>query len=370
MLATVALYAPGCVQRNLRRLRFVAVTGSSVVYSGYSCVVSNYNIDTGTSNSHAGGVQSVDRAISVLEILARRGETGVSEVAAEIDVHKSTAFRLLGALEARGLVEQAGERGKYRLGFGIVRLAGAVTGRIDITQQGRPVCEDLAEELGETVNIAVRQEHYAVNLYQVRGPGAVTAQNWVGQLTPLHATSSGKILLAYLPTKDRAAILATSGLKKVTEHTITAKTKLEKNLAEIRETGYAWALEELELGLHAMAAPIRNRDGEVVAALSASGPAVPAEQGAPARARSRADQGGGGDQSPHGVPGLSGPYDIEVGRTGGRRRYCDCADPRRSCTQSWKRPMWCSLGTSTPPWRTAGSSSRAGCARRRRSPAG
>lgn len=218
-------------------------------------------------------MQSVDRAISVLEILARRGETGVSEVAAEIDVHKSTAFRLLGALEARGLVEQAGERGKYRLGFGIVRLAGAVTGRIDITQQGRPVCEDLAEEIGETVNIAVRQEHYAVNLYQVRGPGAVTAQNWVGQLTPLHATSSGKILLAYLPAKERSAILATSGLKKVTTHTITAKTKLEKNLVDIRESGYAWALEELELGLHAMAAPIRNRDGEVVAALSASGPA-------------------------------------------------------------------------------------------------
>ncbi|MFE9649288.1 IclR family transcriptional regulator [Streptomyces sp. NPDC006365] len=217
-------------------------------------------------------MQSVDRAISVLEILARRGETGVSEVAAEIDVHKSTAFRLLGALEARGLVEQAGERGKYRLGFGIVRLAGAVTGRIDITQQGRPVCEDLAEEIGETVNIAVLQEHYAVNLYQVRGPGAVTAQNWVGQLTPLHATSSGKILLAYLPAKERATVLAVSGLKKVTKHTITAKTKLEKNLVDIRESGYAWALEELELGLHAMAAPIRNRDGEVVAALSASGP--------------------------------------------------------------------------------------------------
>ena len=136
--------------------------------------MSNYSQDTETSNSQAGGVQSVDRAISVLEILAQRGEAGVSEVAAEIDVHKSTAFRLLGALEARGLVEQAGERGKYRLGFGIVRLAGAVTGRIDITQQGRPVCERLAEEIGETVNIAVLQEHYAVNLYQVRGPGAVT----------------------------------------------------------------------------------------------------------------------------------------------------------------------------------------------------
>jgi DNA-binding IclR family transcriptional regulator len=234
--------------------------------------VSNHSEDTENSNAPTGGVQSVDRAISVLEILAQRGEAGVSEVAAEIDVHKSTAFRLLGALEARGLVEQAGERGKYRLGFGIVRLAGAVTGRIDITQQSRPVCEALAEEIGETVNIAVLQEHYAVNLYQVRGPGAVTAQNWVGQLTPLHATSSGKVLLAHLRTQERAALLTASGLKKVTPHTITARTKLEKNLAEARERGYAWALEELELGLHAMAAPIRNREGEVVAAVSASGP--------------------------------------------------------------------------------------------------
>ena len=232
----------------------------------YSCVMSN---ERGEST---GGVQSVDRAISVLEILAQRGEAGVSEVAAEIDVHKSTAFRLLGALEARGLVEQAGERGKYRLGFGIVRLAGAVTGRIDITQQGRPICERLAEELGETVNIAVMQEHYAINLYQVRGPGAITAHNWVGQLTPLHATSSGKILLAHLPTKERAAVLAGADMKKVTPRTITAKAKLEKNLAEARERSYSITLEELEIGLHAMAAPVRNRDGDVIAALSASGP--------------------------------------------------------------------------------------------------
>jgi DNA-binding IclR family transcriptional regulator len=234
--------------------------------------MSNYSPDTGTNGSPSGGVQSVDRAISVLEILAQRGEAGVSEVAAEIDVHKSTAFRLLGALEARGLVEQAGERGKYRLGFGIVRLAGAVTGRIDITQQGRPVCERLAEELGETVNIAVRQEQYAINLYQVRGQAAVTAHNWVGQLTPLHATSSGKIMLAHLPAEERAELLSQSGLKKVTPHTITARTKLEKNLAEARERGYACTLEELEIGLHAMAAPIRGQDGRVVAALSASGP--------------------------------------------------------------------------------------------------
>ncbi|MFD8814303.1 IclR family transcriptional regulator [Streptomyces sp. NPDC059627] len=234
--------------------------------------MSNYSPDTETNGSSSGGVQSVDRAISVLEILAQRGEAGVSEVAAEIDVHKSTAFRLLGALEARGLVEQSGERGKYSLGFGIVRLAGAVTGRIDVTQQGRVVCERLAEEIGETVNIAVMQEHYAINLYQVRGAAAVSAHNWVGQLTPLHATSSGKIMLAHVPAKERAALISDGGLKKLTPHTISSKAKLEKNLAEARERGYAWTLEELEIGLHAMAAPIRDRDGQVIASISASGP--------------------------------------------------------------------------------------------------
>jgi DNA-binding IclR family transcriptional regulator len=185
------------------------------------------------------GVQSVDRAVSVLEILALRGEAGVSEVAAQIDVHKSTAFRLLGALEARGLVEQTAERGKYRLGFGIVRLAGAVTGRLEVTQQGRPVCERLSEEVGETVNIAVLQEHYAVNLDRVRGPGAVGTHNWVGQLTPVHATSSGKILLAHLPAKERADVLAASGLQQLTPRTLTTEAALEKDLAVARGRGYA-----------------------------------------------------------------------------------------------------------------------------------
>lgn len=237
----------------------------------YGFAMSNYSPDYETAGPQTGGVQSVDRAISVLEILAQRGEGGVSEVAAEIDVHKSTAFRLLGALETRGLVEQAGERGKYRLGFGIVRLAGAATGRIDIIQQSRPVCERLAE-FGETVNLAVMQEHYAINLYQVRGRGAVTAHNWVGQLAPLHATSSGKILLAHMPAEERAALLSETGLKKMTPHTLTAKTKLQKNLVEAHKRGYSWTLEEMEVGLHAMAAPVRNRDGKVIAALSASGP--------------------------------------------------------------------------------------------------
>ncbi|WP_084965584.1 IclR family transcriptional regulator [Thermoactinospora rubra] len=226
-----------------------------------------------SNENGSGGVQSVDRAISVLEILSRRGEAGVSEVAAEIDVHKSTAFRLLGALEARGLVEQAGERGKYRLGFGIIRLAGGVSTQMDVVQRARPVCHRLAEEIGETVNIAVLRSSYAVNLDQVRGPSAVTAYNWVGQITPLHATSSGKVLLAFQEEAERARLLSDGKLEAFTPRTVTSARELERQLAGVRETGYAYCVEELEEGLNAMAAPIRAYHGEVVAAVSASGPA-------------------------------------------------------------------------------------------------
>jgi DNA-binding IclR family transcriptional regulator len=229
------------------------------------------------SSSHradgTGGVQSVDRAISILEILSQRQEAGVSEVAVELGVHKSTAFRLLGALESRGLVEQAEDRGKYRLSFGMVRLAGGVAARLDLTQQSRPVCRRLAEEIGETVNIAVLRSHYAVNLDQVRGPSAVTTQNWIGQLTPLHATSSGKVLLAHLDDRHRARLLDAAGFERYTPGTITSLPALEEQLDEARRRGYAVTVEEYETGLNAVAAPIRSHDGEVVAAVSASGPA-------------------------------------------------------------------------------------------------
>ena len=220
----------------------------------------------------AGGVQSVDRAVSVLEILAQRGEAGVSEVAADIGVHKSTAFRLLAALEDRELVEQTQERGKYRLGFGILRLASAVPGRLDVTQQARPVCEQLAAQLGETVNIAVRRSHFVVNLNQARGPSAVGTHNWVGELTPLHATSSGKVLLAYMTPEERREVLASSGLTRLTPHTITSDRELDAQVDAAARDGYALSVEELEEGLNAIAAPVRDHTGEVIAALSVSGP--------------------------------------------------------------------------------------------------
>lgn len=225
------------------------------------------------SNESPGGVQSVDRAVSVLEILAREGSAGVSEVAAEIGVHKSTAFRLLAALEERDLVEQNSERGKYQLGFGVLRLASAIPGRLDIVRQSQSVLDDLARRLDETINLAVVRAHYSVHVQQALGSAAVASQNWVGQLTPLHATSSGKILLAYMGRAMRDEILDEAGLKAYTEHTITSREALTEQLARVHEEGFATSFEELELGLNAAAVPVYDHSGAVIGAVSASGPA-------------------------------------------------------------------------------------------------
>ena len=237
----------------------------------YGCPMSNTPGVAARAASAGAAVQSVDRAITVLEILARRGDTGVTEIAIELGVHKSTAFRLVSVLEQRGLVEQHSERGKYRLGLGLVRLAGATTAKLDLTQQGRPVCEALAREVGETINVAVLSGHDALYLDQVAGTSALQMHNWVGQLIPLHCTSNGKALIAFLP-EDRQRELLVQPLVRFTDSTITDVDLLLKELATVREQGYATAFEELEQGLVAVAAPIRDLSGNVVASLSASGP--------------------------------------------------------------------------------------------------
>ncbi|KMO74955.1 IclR family transcriptional regulator [Mycolicibacterium obuense] len=231
------------------------------------------------SSDSGGGVQSVDRAVSVLEILARLGEVGVTELATEIGVHKSTVSRLLSALEDHELVEQAHERGKYRLGFGLLRLSNAVSGQLDVTQQGREICERLAVELGETVNIAVLRSHYVVNVDQARGPRSVGSHNWVGELTPLHATSSGKILLAFMSADARRDVLADVRLTRYTDRTVTSMDELERQLEVVAGDGYVVSTEELEHGLTAVAAPIRDHAGIVIAALSVSGPVYRLDDG-------------------------------------------------------------------------------------------
>lgn len=216
-------------------------------------------------------IQSVDRAIHVLEVLAQRGLAGVTEVAGELGVHKSTASRLIQALEARELVEQDVTRGKYRLGLGILRLAGATTARLDVVQEARPTARSLALDTGETVNIAVLSDRAALYLDQVAGSTAVPSHNWVGQRIPLHATSNGKVLLSGLTDPQVRKELGRS-LPSYTPHTVTSPTDLLAELDRVRTDGCSIVRDELEIGLTAVAAPLCNVHGDVVASLSISGP--------------------------------------------------------------------------------------------------
>ena len=225
---------------------------------------------TGTSDARGGGtVQSLDRAITILEILARSGQATSSEVATELGVHRSTAFRLLGTLEARDLVEQTEDRSGYRIGVGLVRLAGATTARLDVVQEARPFCKSLAADTGQTVNVARLVEGAALYLDQVTGEAALQPHNWVGRRIPLHATSNGKVLLSGLDRSEVNTLVPE--LEEYTEHTVTRRSTLHRELAEVRERGYAIAVDELEEGLAAVAAPIWDVHGDVVAALSVSG---------------------------------------------------------------------------------------------------
>jgi DNA-binding IclR family transcriptional regulator len=225
------------------------------------------------SNGAVSPVQSVDRALTVLEILARSDEVGVTEIAAELGVHKSTAFRLVSALESRGMVEQVTERGKYRLGYGVLRLAGLASARLDVIRLSRPFAERLASHLGETVNLTVLWRHEALYVDQVTSTNsALQMHNWVGQHIPVHCSSNGKALISWLPRATQLEMVGPTPAR-FTARTITDFDELSKQFAKIRERGWADAVEELEEGLAAVAAPIWDRNGTVCAALSLSGPA-------------------------------------------------------------------------------------------------
>jgi DNA-binding IclR family transcriptional regulator len=219
----------------------------------------------------AAAVQSVDRALLVLEIVAKLGQAGVTEIAAELGVHKSTVSRLLAVLESRGYVEQVSGRGKYRLGFSIARLARASSGRLDLVKFSQDVCDGLAADVGETTNVAILAGDRIINVAEAIGPAEITLRTWVGQSCPAHATSSGKVLLAGLDAEDVRSRFG-AGLETFTDNTVAKIADLQRQLAIVRERGWASVSEELEVGLNAVAAPVYDDDAQVIAALSVSGP--------------------------------------------------------------------------------------------------
>lgn len=215
-------------------------------------------------------VQSVDRAAHILELLSDAGPMGVSDVARRLGVHRSTAFRLLATLEGRHLVEQESHRGLYRLGLGLLRLAGAVSSQVDLVRDAQACCDALAERLDETTNASVLDGDAAINITQSFGRQLVAVMRDVGQRTPLHATSTGKVLLAHAP--EDVQKIVDGPHERFTPATITDPDALRAELAAIREQGWAAANEEWQVGTNAVAVPVRGQGGNVVAALSATAP--------------------------------------------------------------------------------------------------
>jgi DNA-binding IclR family transcriptional regulator len=229
-----------------------------------------------------GGIQSVDRAVQILELLARNGRTAVGEVAAELGVHKSTASRLLNALESRGLVEQDSARGKYDVGVGLLRLASTVSARLSIVQRVRPVLERLADEFDETANLAVCRSGQAVNVDQAMGRSPLMTYDWIGNATPLHATASGKIMLAAMSPAERSRALGRRPLPRNTDATVTSRRDLDAELRSIAERGLASTRGELVAGLNAVAVAVLDHRGVVVGSISLSGPDIRFDPTAPA----------------------------------------------------------------------------------------
>ena len=219
----------------------------------------------------SGGVQSVERAISILEFLARYGWSGVTDIGNALGVHKSTAFRLLSTLEAGGLVEQHADSGKYRLGGGLARLARSVSDEPNLSQQARPGCECLARHTEETVTLNVLEGTECVTIDQIASTSFVVSRSWLGRQTPLHCTSPGKIFLAFMPEEQLAEVLS-APLTRYTERTLVDEAQLRAEISRVRVNGYAVAVDELEDGLTSAAAPVRDQQGEVVAAMGISGP--------------------------------------------------------------------------------------------------
>jgi IclR family transcriptional regulator, acetate operon repressor len=224
--------------------------------------------NVGRGNGSAGGSQAVERAARLLvHVLEAGHELAVGELTRASGLPKSTTSRLLAALEREGLVEREGARGKVRPGPVIMRFAHSDKLRGTLTELARDALAVLAEQSGETINLAVPTPAGVEHLAQIDSPHIIGAGQWVGRRVDYHCTAVGKVFLAY-----GAAELPDGPLARPAPRTIVSRERLEIALERVRLQGYATASDELEPGLASVAAPVRALSGEVVAALALSGP--------------------------------------------------------------------------------------------------
>lgn len=215
-----------------------------------------------------GGVQSVQRAAALLEAIADSAEPRTApELAGRCGLNRSTAWRILATLEEEGLVDRDPASNRYSIGPAAARLAAAATD--SLPRAARPHLEELSRMTGETVSLAVPQRLQLVYVDQVQAPH-VMAADWLGRAVPLHATSTGKALLATLPPEELDAAL-TRSLPQFTDRTITDPAELRAELDRTKRRGYAVSRGELETALWGASAAVKDRNERAVAVVSVWG---------------------------------------------------------------------------------------------------
>jgi IclR family acetate operon transcriptional repressor len=219
------------------------------------------------------GVQSVERALDLLELLARSSDwAGISELSAASGQPVGTVHRLLMTLVARGYAIRDSRRRRYALGSAARLLAGANPQTLNWAEIAAPFLRQLVEISGETANIVVMEHHKAVYVAQVQSARMVRMFTELGNRVPLHSTGCGKVLLAYQADSVRASIIVQTGLPASTYKTITDPDQLQHELEMVRQQGYAIDNGEQEEGVHCFAVPVHDPEGKVIAAMSISGP--------------------------------------------------------------------------------------------------
>jgi DNA-binding IclR family transcriptional regulator len=217
-------------------------------------------------------IQSVARALSILELLSATPNLGVTEVGEKLRLHKSTVFGLLSTLEQKGYVNKDAESGKYNLSMKMFELGSAVFEELDLRKIARPHLEQIVDKHHETAHLVVPDKTEIVYIDKVECTQSIRISSRVGQRMPFHCTGVGKAILAHLPEANVKTIVQEKGLIPFTDNTITSYAELKEELEKIRRLGYAIDNEEIERDLVCIAAPIRDYNGKVIAAASVSGP--------------------------------------------------------------------------------------------------
>ncbi|SFP30135.1 transcriptional regulator, IclR family [Oscillibacter sp. PC13] len=215
-------------------------------------------------------VQSVARAAEIIRCFERTPEMGISELAAEMGLNKSTVFGLVNTLASYGYLEQVESSKKYRLGIMLFELGNLVLSRIDVRNEAKECCAPLAAKYLATVHIATHSEGEVLYIDKLdRGNSLISTSN-VGMRAPMYCTGVGKAMLAFLPEEYLNKYIWNQMFQKRTEHTITRKDALRKELDEVRRTGIAMDREEIERGVTCIASPVLRHTGDAELAVSLS----------------------------------------------------------------------------------------------------